>query len=68
MIPDHFSCDKEEMGNLACELHLCLGARVTISRNLCVDHGLCNGTVGIVHDIVVNDKGLVEASKVCNSA
>ena len=56
------------MGNLACELHLCLGARVTISRNLCVDHGLCNGTVGIVHDIVVNDKGLVEASKVCNSA
>jgi hypothetical protein len=55
------AADDEDMGNLTNELHLCLGARVMINRNLCVAHGLCNGTIGNVHDIVVNDKGFVEA-------
>ena len=32
-----------------------------ISHNLCIDHGLCNGTIGLVHDIIVNAKGIVEA-------
>ena len=34
-------------------LHLCLGARVMVTHNLCVTHGLVNGTRGIVHDIIV---------------
>jgi hypothetical protein len=34
-------------------LHLCIGARVMVTHNLCVAHGLVNGTRGIVHDIVV---------------
>ena len=59
--PVAMAADDEDMGNLPNELHLCLGARVMISRNLCVDHGLCNGTIGLVHDIIVNDKGIVEA-------
>jgi hypothetical protein len=55
------AADDEEMGNLPNELHLCLGARVMVSRNLCVAHGLCNGTIGIVQDIIVNSKGVAEA-------
>ena len=59
--PTAAAADEEDMGHLPNELHLCLGARVLITRNLCVYHGLCNGTIGIVHDIIVNSKGFVEA-------
>lgn len=59
--PAAMAADDEEMGNLVNELHLSLGARVMITRNLCVVHGLCNGTIGIVHDILVNDKGIAAA-------
>jgi hypothetical protein len=34
-------------------LHLCIGARVMVTHNLCVALGLVNGTRGIVHDIIV---------------
>ena len=55
------AADDEDMGELTNQLHLCLDARVMIHRNLCVEHGLCNGTIGIVHDIIVNDTGFVTA-------
>ena len=36
------------------ELYLCLGARVLITKNLSIKMGIVNGTLGVVHDIVVN--------------
>lgn len=60
-LPVAAAADDDDMGNLPNQLHLCIGARVMISHNLCVDHGLCNGTIGLVHDIIVNAKGIVEA-------
>lgn len=47
----------DEVG-LPSELLLCIGARMMITHNLCVTLGLCNGTVGIVHDIVCREDGL----------
>lgn len=46
----------DEIG-LPSELVLTVDARVMITHNLCVDLGLCNGTVGKVHDILCNEKG-----------
>ena len=59
--PVALAADEEDMGNLPNVLHLCLGARVMVTRNLCISHGICNGTIGIVHDILVNSTGFVEA-------
>ena len=55
------AADDQAMEGLTNELHLCLGARVMIIKNLCTAHGLCNGTIGHVHDIIVNEKGFVTA-------
>ena len=33
---------------------LTIGARVMILHNLCVAHGLVNGTTGFVHDVIVD--------------
>lgn len=46
----------DEMG-LPSTLFLSVGARVMITHNLCVELGLCNGTVGIVHDIMCDSNG-----------
>jgi hypothetical protein len=43
----------EMFDTLSRTLHLSLGARVMVTHNLCVAHGLVNGTRGIVHDIIV---------------
>ena len=47
---------EDEIG-LVNQLILSVGARVMITHNLCVNLSLCNGTVGIVHDILCNEKG-----------
>ena len=47
----------DEVG-LPTELLLCIGARMMITHNLCVALGLCNGTVGKVHDILCRADGL----------
>ena len=36
------------------DLVLTIGARVMILHNLCVAHGLVNGTTGFVHDVIVD--------------
>ena len=55
------AADDKRMQDLPNQLHLCLGARVMIIKNLCTSHGLCNGTIGLVHDIIVNAEGFVTA-------
>jgi len=42
---------------LARSLLLCIGARVMVTKNISVAHGLCNGTMGTVYDIICNDTG-----------
>ena len=49
--------DDDDFGLLN-ELILCIGARVMITKNLCVEHGLVNGTTGIVEDIIVAADGV----------
>ena len=49
----------EAFGNLKVSITLCLGARVMITHNLCVSHGLVNGTVGIVRDIIVSGESQI---------
>jgi hypothetical protein len=46
----------DEVG-LPSSLFLSVGARVMITHNLCVELGLCNGTVGLVHDIMCDADG-----------
>lgn len=42
---------------LARSLVLCIHARVMLTKNISVRHGLCNGTMGTVYDIMCNEKG-----------
>ena len=46
----------DEVG-LPSTLFLCIGARAMITHNICIELGLCNGTVGIVHDIMCDSDG-----------
>ena len=42
----------EEFGGLENRIYLAKGARVMLTRNLWSDAGLCNGSLGIVKDII----------------
>ena len=48
--------DDDNVG-LARTLVLCVGARVMVTKNLSVAHGLCNGTMGTVFDVICNEQG-----------
>ena len=48
--------DEDDFGGLRRSLQICVGARVMVTHNLCVAHGLVNGTLGIVHDVIVSPK------------
>ena len=45
----------EDMGGLQPKLYLCLGARVMLTRNLWTAKGLCNGSMGVIEDIVFQE-------------
>lgn len=47
----------DDVVELPNELRLSLGARVMITKNLSIKMGLVNGTLGVVHDIMVNSNG-----------
>lgn len=47
----------EDKVRAANELCLTIGARVMVIHNLCVAHGLVNGTVGFVHDVACDSSG-----------
>ena len=51
----------EDQIRLPNELILTIGARVMILHNLCVAHGLVNGTTGFVHDVICDGKGKATA-------
>jgi len=50
---EKFSSD--DMGGLEPKLFLSVGARVMLTRNLWTDKGLCNGSMGIVKDIIYQE-------------
>ena len=45
----------EEFGGLESYLYLNVGSRVMLTRNIWVDKGLCNGSMGIVHSIIYKE-------------
>eukprot|EP00965_Chrysotila_dentata_P131920 4361400-Pleurochrysis_carterae.AAC.1 len=49
------------MDNLPNHVNLCLGARVMVTHIIARAFSVLNGTVGIVHDIIVNTELLVVA-------
>ena len=42
----------DEMGGLESKLLLCVGSKVMLTRNLWINKGLCNGSIGVVKDII----------------
>lgn len=56
--------DEDDFGGLQRTLQLCIGARVMVTHNLCVAYGLVNGTLGVVHDILVSPKDPNEVAAV----
>ena len=45
----------DDMGGLEPKLFLSIGARVMLTRNLWTDKGLCNGSMGILKDIIYQE-------------
>ena len=50
--------DKCDSVRFLTTLTLCVGMELMVNKNLCVKHGLVNGTRGKLHDIIVNKHGL----------
>ena len=55
--------DDSQNMNIPRTLYLCVGAKVTIPTNLCIQYGLVNGSTGVVKDIVFDHKKLPNLSK-----
>jgi hypothetical protein len=53
---DALEADEEHI-RVPNELIVTIGARVMVLHNLCVAHGLVNGTTGFVHDVICDSKG-----------
>ena len=53
----------DEFNGLMPELELCEGARVLLLHNLAVEHGLMNGTQGVVLQIVFAPGGGPDAER-----
>lgn len=49
--------DDDELGLVNVQF-MCLGSRMMITQNLYVAHGLVNGTIGVVEDIIVDADGV----------
>ena len=47
--------DSSKAGGLLPTLYLCVGAKVMLSANLCVQNGLYNGATGTVVDIIYSN-------------
>ena len=45
----------DDMGGLVPTLFLSIGARVMLTRNLWTDKGLCNGSMGVIKDIIYQE-------------
>ena len=45
----------DDMGGLHPKLFMCLGARVMLTRNLWTTRGLCNGSMGVIKDLVFQE-------------
>ena len=54
-IPKSFKIKSDEFGGLESVLYICEGAHVMLTRNIWLDKGLCNGSMGIVKDINYNE-------------
>ena len=49
---------KQDLVRFVSTLTLVVGMEVLVNKNLCVKHGLVNGTRGVVHDVIINKTGL----------
>ena len=51
----------DEFGGLEPVMHICIGAKVMLTRSLCTAKGLCNGSMGIVKDIIFKERDMPPA-------
>ena len=59
------SAPEKEAGGLSNTVLLCRGARVMLTRNLCVKHGLVNGSIGYVSEIIYAEGSRPPSLPVC---